>query len=120
VNPDNTPAVNSEAGVRNARNDEEIDRVSRSGVSQRRCDFVQRQFQQGKIALANFWASRANNLEDKAESRVVGKIAAAAAPSAVNGGIPAVTFSWDGIAIARNITDAEAEAAVQSRSRRGG
>jgi multiple sugar transport system substrate-binding protein len=113
VNPDNTPAVNSEAGVKTLEMMKKLTEYLDPEYLSADASFVQRQFQQGKIALANFWASRANNLEDKAESRVVGKIAAAAAPSAVKGGIPAVTFSWDRIAIARNITDAEAEAAFR-------
>ena len=113
VNPDNTPAVNSEAGVKTLEMMKKLTEYLDPEYLSADATFVQRQFQQGKIALANFWASRANNLEDKTESRVVGKIAAAAAPSAVKGGIPAVTYSWDGIAIARNITDAEAEAAFR-------
>ena len=113
VNPDNTPAVNSEAGVKTLEMMKKLTEYLDPEYLSADATFVQRQFQQGKIALANFWASRANNLEDKTESRVVGKIGAAAAQSAVKGGIPAVTYSWDGIAIARNITDAEAEAAFR-------
>ena len=75
---------------------------------------MQQQFQQGKIAMADFWASRVGALEDENESRVVGKIATAAAPRALPGGSPAVQFSWDGFAIAKNIIDVEAEAAFRA------
>ena len=75
--------------------------------------FVQQQFQQEKIAFSVFWASRAGNLENPKESKVAGKMATAAAPRAVKGGVPAVQYSWDGWAIAKNITDAEAEAAFR-------
>jgi ABC-type glycerol-3-phosphate transport system substrate-binding protein len=44
---------------------------------------------------------------------VVGKIASAAAPQALPGGKPATTLWWDGPAIAKNATDAQAEAAFK-------
>ena len=75
--------------------------------------FVQKQFQQGKIALTNLWASRAGALEDPAESKVVGKVGVGPAPAAVAGGKPATTIWWDGVTIAKNITDDEADAAFR-------
>ena len=75
--------------------------------------YVQQQFQQGKIAMANLWASRAAAMNDEAESTVVGKVAMAAAPTAMDGGAPATTLWWDGIVIAKNITDEEADAAFR-------
>lgn len=75
--------------------------------------YTQQQFQQGKIAMANFWASRAGAMNDPAESQVVGKVKFASAPVPVEGGIPASTLWWDGIVIARNISDAEAENAFK-------
>ncbi len=75
--------------------------------------YTQQQFQQGKIAMANFWASRAGAMNDPAESQVVGKVKFASAPAPVEGAIPASTLWWDGIVIARNITDEEAETAFR-------
>ena len=69
---------------------------------------LQQQFQQGSIAMANLWASRAAAMNDEAESQVVGLVATAAAPLAMDGGAPATTLWWDGIVIAANITDEEA------------
>lgn len=74
---------------------------------------VQQQFQQGRIAMANYWASRAAAMDDAKESQVVGKIQMAAAPAPVAGALPASTLWWDGIVIAKNIPDAEAEAAFR-------
>lgn len=74
---------------------------------------VQQQFQQGRIAMANLWASRAGAMDDPKESKVVGKVNTAIAPAAVPGGKPATTIWWDGAAIARNTTDAQAEAAFR-------
>ena len=75
--------------------------------------YVQQQFQQGKIAMANLWASRAGAMDEAGESQVVGKVKMAGAPSAVDGGRPASTTWWDGIVIAKNISDEEAEAAFK-------
>lgn len=73
--------------------------------------YVQQQFQQGKIAMANLWASRAGAMNDEAESQVVGKVTMAAAP--MGSVAPATSLWWDGVVLAANMTDAEAEAAFQ-------
>ena len=113
MNPDNTPAVNSEAGVKTLEMMKKLSEFMDPEYLAADATTVQQQFQQGKIAMSNFWASRVAALEDPRESRVAGKIATASAPAAIKGGPPAVQFSWDGFAIARNITDAEAEAAFR-------
>ena len=73
--------------------------------------YVQQQFQQGKIAMANLWASRAAAMDDEAESQVVGLVTMASAP--MGSARPASTLWWDGTVIASNITDEEAEAAFR-------
>jgi len=73
--------------------------------------YVQQQFQQGKIAMANLWASRAGAMDDPDESQVVGKVKMAGAPAA--NARSASTLWWDGIVIAKNISDEEAEAAFR-------
>lgn len=75
--------------------------------------YVQQQFQQGKIAMANLWASRGAAMDDEGESQVVGLVNAAAAPRATEDGPPATTLWWDGVVIAANITDEEADAAFR-------
>ncbi len=75
--------------------------------------FVQQQFQQGKIAMANLWSSRAAAMNDEAESQVVGMVESAAAPRAIEGGPPATTLWWDGVVLARNMDDAAAEEAFR-------
>ncbi len=73
--------------------------------------YVQQQFQQGNIAMANLWASRAAAMNDEAESQVVGKVAMAGAP--MGSEFPATTIWWDGIVLAANQSDEEAEAAFK-------
>ncbi len=71
------------------------------------------EFQQGKIALANLWASRAGAMDNAEESTVVGLVKFASAPKAKKNGKPASTLWWDGVVIAKNVTDEEAEAAFK-------
>lgn len=113
VNDDNTPAVNSEAGMKTLEMMKKLSAYMDPEYLVADATFVQQQFQQKKIAMSNFWASRAAKMDDPEESQVIGLIGTGAAPAAVAGGIPAAMFSWDGIAIAKNITDEEAEAAFR-------
>lgn len=70
--------------------------------------FVTKQLQQGKIAMANLWASRAGAVNDPEESTVAGMIKMAAG---LMGSVqPASTVWWDGWVVAKNISDEEAEA----------
>ena len=113
VNDDGTPNVNTDAGVNAlemmARLTEFMDPEYLVSDS----TYVQQQFQQGTIAMANLWASRAAAMDNADESQVVGLVNTAAAPTATPGGAPATTLWWDGVVIAANITDEEAEAAFQ-------
>ncbi len=113
VNDDSTPAVNSEAGVKALEMMKATTAFMDPEYLVSDSTYVQQQFQQGKIAMANLWASRAGAMDDPAESQVVDKVYAAAAPLAMEGGAPATTLWWDGIVIAKNIPDAEAESAFR-------
>jgi ABC-type glycerol-3-phosphate transport system substrate-binding protein len=113
VNADGTPAVNNENGVKTLEMMKALTAYMDPEYLTSDSTFVQQQFQQGKIAMANLWASRGGAMDDAAESQVVGKVNGAPAPSIMPGAAPATTLWWDGIVIAANITDAEAEAAFQ-------
>ncbi len=113
VDGEQRPMLNSEAGLKTLetlkRTTEYLDPeylISDSTV-------VQQQLQQGKTAMAILWASRAAAMDDPQESEVVGKIAGSAAPLVEEGGLPAAMLYWDGLAIASNISDAEAERAFR-------
>jgi ABC-type glycerol-3-phosphate transport system substrate-binding protein len=112
-NDDNTTAVNSDAGMKALDTMKAALEYTDPEVLVSDSTYVQQQFQQGKIAMANLWASRGGAMNDEAESQVVGKVAMAAAPKAMDGGAPATTLWWDGIVIAKNITDEEADAAFR-------
>ena len=75
--------------------------------------YVQQQFQQGKIAMSNLWATRAAAMNNADESQVVGKVTMSGAPTVGGGSTPASTLWWDGIVVAANISDAEADNAFR-------
>ena len=109
----NAPAVNGPAGVKALEMMKKLTAYMDPNYLASDSTFVQQQFQQGKIAMSNLWASRGGAMDDPKESTVVGKIETAKAPAAMPGGKPATTLWWDGVAIASNITDEQAEAAFR-------
>ncbi|MBD9650105.1 extracellular solute-binding protein [Ensifer sp. ENS09] len=112
-NADNTPSINNDSGVKALEMMKALTEYMDPEYLVSDSTTVQQQFQQEKIAMANLWASRAAAMDDPKESKVVGKIAMAAAPAATPGGKPATTIWWDGVTIASHITDDEADAAFR-------
>ncbi len=110
---DNTPSINNAQGVAALEMMKRLTEYMDPEYLVSDSTYVQQQFQQGKIAMANLWASRAGAMDDPTESQVVGLVTMASAPAAVAGGRPASTLWWDGIVIARNISDEEAAAAFR-------
>ncbi len=71
-------------------------------------DDLMNQLQQGKSAMGVLWASRASRMDDTLASKVVGKMAFAAAPSARPGGPTAAHLWWDGVAMPRSLAGGKA------------
>lgn len=111
--PDGQPGVKSEAGSKTLETMGKLMAFMNPNVLTNDSTAVQQQFQQGQIAMANFWASRAGAMDDAHESKVVGKVASAPTPIVVPAGKPATTVWWDGAVIAAHATDAQAEAAFK-------
>lgn len=109
----NDVAINNEAGVKSLEMMKALTEFMDPEYLVSDSTYVQKQFQQEKIAMANLWASRGGAMNNAEESNVVGKVKMAAAPLAMTGGKPATTLWWDGFVIAKNISDAEAEIAFQ-------
>ncbi|MCY4445858.1 MAG: extracellular solute-binding protein [Rhodobacteraceae bacterium] len=111
INADNTPAINNSTGIAVLELMAKLKEYMDPEILTSDSTYVQQQFQQGKIAMANLWASRAGAMDNPDESTVVGKVIMA---SAASGSVrPSSSLWWDGIVIAKNISDAEAEAAFQ-------
>lgn len=97
------PAFNSKAGVKTLELMKKLMAYMSPNALALDTTAVMQQFQQGKIAMANLWASRAAKMDDETESKVVGLIDFAAAPTCVKGGRPATTLWWDGFVMAKNM-----------------
>ncbi len=107
----NMPAINNDQGVKALETLKAMTEYMDPEYLVSDSTYVQQQFQQGKIAMANLWASRAAAMNDEAESQVVGKVTMAAAP--MGSAVPATTIWWDGIVLASNMSDEEADAAFR-------
>ncbi len=110
---ENRPAVSGAAGLRTLETMKALTGFMDPEYLTADSSVLQRQFQQGRVAMANFWGSRAGAIDDPKESTVVGKVKMAAAPLSIAGGKPSTTVWWDGAVIAKNISDAEADAAFR-------
>lgn len=69
-------------------------------------------WESGKVAMAMMWGSRGGAVLDDEGStaEITSNTVLSAAPTVGGGSIPAATLWWDGITIAKNIPDADAEA----------
>jgi len=110
-NDDWTPSINNAQGVAVLERMAKLASLMDPEYLVADTTFVTKQLQQGKVAMANLWASRAGAVNDPAESSVPGKIVMAAGLRGAER--IASTIWWDGWAIGKNITDAEAEAAMK-------
>ncbi|MCY3879389.1 MAG: extracellular solute-binding protein [Rhodobacteraceae bacterium] len=111
VDADNMPTVNNQMGMDTLALMKALSAYMDPEYLASDSTYVQQQFQQGKIAMANLWASRAAAMDDANESQVVGKVTMAAAP--MGPAESASTLWWDGIVLAANMSDEEADAAFR-------
>ena len=94
VAADNAPTVKGDAGQKTLALMKKLSSYMDPEFLTSDATFVAKQFQQGKVALSNFWASRAGAIDDAKESTVSGKVVMAAAASATPGGKPATTSAF--------------------------
>ncbi|MFY1709695.1 ABC transporter substrate-binding protein [Tritonibacter scottomollicae] len=111
VDADNNPTINTPEGIKALETLKAMTAYMDPEYLVSDSTYVQQQFQQGKIAMANLWASRAAAMEDAAESQVVGKVKMASAP--MGAAAPATSLWWDGVVLAANMSDEQAEAAFK-------
>ena len=110
-NDDWTPSINNDKGMAVLERMAKLATLMDPEYLVSDTTFVTKQLQQGKIAMANLWASRAGAVNDPAESSVSGKIVMAAGLRGAER--IASTIWWDGWSVAKNISDEEAEAAFK-------
>lgn len=110
-NDDWTPSINNEQGLAVLERMAKLATLMDPEYLVSDTTFVTKQLQQGKVAMANLWASRAGAVNDPNESSVAGKVVMAAGLRGAER--ISSTIWWDGWAIAKNISDEEAEAAFK-------
>jgi ABC-type glycerol-3-phosphate transport system substrate-binding protein len=73
-------------------------------------------WESGQVAMLNGWGSRASALIDEngPAPEIAKNTVLAAAPTVGGGDIPAASLWWDGFAIAKNISDEDAEASFRA------
>ena len=79
-------------------------------------DVLSKEYQAGKMAVINQWGSIAGAAIDPKVSNkeVVENTVFTMAPTVGGGAIPAAALWWDGFAIAKNVTDEDAEASFRA------
>ncbi|MCU0832679.1 MAG: extracellular solute-binding protein [Rhizobiaceae bacterium] len=110
------PAINNEKGVAALEMMKALSAHMNPDFLTFDSNALQAEFEAGKVAMANFWGSRAGAVTDAEGStpEVTAAIKFAGAPTVAGGSIPATTLWWDGFTIAKNISDEDAEATFRA------
>lgn len=106
------PNVNNEIGVAALNSIKSLTEYAHPDHLSHASNETQGLWEAGQAALGIMWGSRGGAiLDDEGSSpEVTENTVLSAAPTVDGGSIPAATLWWDGVTIATNISDAEAEA----------
>ena len=106
------PQINGETGLKALETLKELVQYSDPDFLTFDSNATQSLWEGGNLAIATMWGSRASAVLDDqgATPEVIETTVLAGAPTVGGGEIPATTLWWDGFTIAKNISDADAEA----------
>lgn len=106
------PNVNSEAGVAALNSIASLLEYTHPDHLSHASNETQALWEAGQAAMAIMWGSRGGAVLDDEGSTadVTSNTLLSAAPTAGGGSTPAATLWWDGVTVAKNIPDADAEA----------
>jgi multiple sugar transport system substrate-binding protein len=106
------PAVNSEAGIAALNSIKSLLEYTHPDHLTHASNETQALWESGQAAMAIMWGSRGGAVLDDEGSTadVTENTVLSVAPTANGGSTPAATLWWDGVTIAKNIPDADAEA----------
>jgi ABC-type glycerol-3-phosphate transport system substrate-binding protein len=109
------PAINNAQGVATLNMMKALSEYMNPDFLTHDSNAVQASWEAGNVAMTNLWGSRAGAVTDGEGSTadIEKNTKFASAPTAAGGSIPSSTLWWDGFAIAKNISDADAEATFQ-------
>ncbi len=109
------PNVNNENGVAALNVMKKLTEVSNPDFLTQDTNAVKEEWESGNLALMHVWNSGASSLlDDEGDQAVRADTRLAPSPSVGGGSIPATTLWWDGIAIATNTSDENAEASFRA------
>ena len=106
------PAINNAKGVATLNMMKALTEYMNPDFLTHDSNAVQAEWEAGNVALTNLWGSRAGAVTDGEGSTaaIESNTMFAAAPTVSGGSTPATTLWWDGFAIAKNASAADAEA----------
>lgn len=106
------PSVNSEAGVNALNMMKSLSEYMNPDFLTHDSNATNAEYRAGNVALMNMWGSRAATMTDAdgVPQEVIDGFAIAGPMTVGGGSTPASTLWWDGFTVAKNISDAEAEA----------
>ena len=110
------PAINSEAGIKTLETLKDLTALAGPDFLTYDSNATAERWEAGEVAMAEMWGSRATSILDDQGStpQIVDNTVLAPAPTVGGGTTPSATLFWDGFVIARNLSDAEAEAAFKA------
>ncbi len=106
------PSINNEKGIAALNTMKALVEYAHPDHLTQASDQTQGLWEAGKAAIGFMWGSRGGViLDDEGSSEeVVSNTVLSGAPTVTGGSIPGATLWWDGITIATNVSDSEAEA----------
>lgn len=105
------PNVNNEKGVATLELMKKLSAYADPDLLTYASNETQALWEAGEVALAIMWGSRGSDiLNGDAAEEITANTVLSAAPTVAGGSTPSATLWWDGITIAKNVPDAEAEA----------
>ena len=109
------PNVNNEKGVAALNVIKSLTELSNPDFLTQDTNAVKEEWESGNVALMHVWNSGASSLlDDEGDQAIRADTRLAPSPSVGGGSIPATTLWWDGIAIATNTSDENAEASFRA------
>lgn len=110
------PAINNEKGLATLNTMKAMTEYMNPDYMTYNADEIFKLYIAGKTAIFNGWGSLASGVIDPAKTpaEIANNTVLAAAPAVGGGSTPAGALWWDGFAIAKNISDEDAEASFRA------
>jgi len=110
------PTINNEKGLATLKTMKAMTEYMNPDYMTYNADEIIKVYVAGKTAIVNGWGSLAGGVIDPAKTpaEIANNTVLAAAPTVGGGATPAAALWWDGFAIAKNISDEDAEASFRA------